>query len=179
MKPIKVITTLKIKNAIRDIPNFPKKGIMFKDITKLLAEPTIFAAVVNKLWQKFKKLKVNKIVVIESRGFIFGSPLAYKLKAGIVPVRKKGKLPYKTISASYCLEYGKATLEMHTDALKAGDRVVIIDDLLATGGTVSATIELVEKLKAKIVGIGVLIELTFLKGREKLKGNKVVSLIKY
>ena len=172
-------TKLSIKDSIRDIPNFPKKGIMFKDITKLLADPILFADVVNKLEKEFIKYKVNKIVVIESRGFIFGAPLAYKLKAGIVPVRKKGKLPYETIAASYSLEYGKATLEMHIDALEPGDRVVIIDDLLATGGTVSATIELVEKLKAKIIGIGVLIELTFLKGREKLKGNKVVSLIKY
>jgi len=172
-------TKLNIKDSIRDIPNFPKKGIIFKDITKLLSDPFLFADVVNKLEKAFKKYKVNKIVVIESRGFIFGAPLAYKLKAGIVPVRKKGKLPYKTIAASYSLEYGKATLEMHIDALEPGDRVVIIDDLLATGGTVSATIELVEKLKAKIIGIGVLIELTFLKGREKLKGNKVISLIKY
>ena len=172
-------TKLSIKDSIRDIPNFPKKGIMFKDITKLLADPILFADVVNKLEKEFIKYKVNKIVVIESRGFIFGAPLAYKLKAGIVPVRKKGKLPYETIAASYSLEYGKATLEMHIDALEPGDRVVIIDDLLATGGTVSATIELVEKLKAKIIGIGVLIELTFLKGREKLKGNKVISLIKY
>jgi len=169
----------KLKNVIRDIPNFPKKGIIFKDITKLLADPVLFANVVDKFEQAFKKLKIDKVVVIESRGFIFGAPLAYKLKTGIIPVRKKGKLPYKTIAASYSLEYGKATLEMHTDALEAGDRVVIIDDLLATGGTVSAAIELVEKLEAKIIGIGFLIELTFLKGREKLKGNKVVSLIKY
>jgi len=172
-------TNLKLKNSIRDIPNFPKKGIIFKDITRLLADPVLFANAVYKFEQAFKKLKIDKVVVIESRGFIFGAPLAYKLKTGIVLIRKKGKLPYKTIAASYCLEYGKATLEMHTDALEPGDRVVIIDDLLATGGTVSATIELVEKLKAKIVGIGFLIELTFLNGREKLKGNKVVSLIKY
>src|SRR3989344_1800434 len=154
-----------LKTAIRDVPDFPKKGILFKDITTLLGRADVFQKVIDQIAEHYKSKKVTQVVIIESRGFIFGTPVAYKLKAGVVPVRKKGKLPYKTFSATYALEYGTDTLEMHEDALKPGDRVLIIDDLLATGGTSKATAELVEQAGGKIVGFAFLIELGFLKGR--------------
>ncbi len=168
-----------LKTAIRDIPDFPKKGILFKDITTLLENGELFQKVIDELADHYKSKKIEKVIGIESRGFIFGAALAYKLKAGVIPIRKKGKLPYKTISATYALEYGTDTLEMHEDAVKKGTRVLIVDDLLATGGTAKATAELLKKVGAKIVGIAILIELTFLKGRENLKGQDVFSLIKY
>ncbi len=167
-----------ISIAIRDIPDFPKKGIIFKDITPVLHSGALFAEVTDILYSMYKNNIPDYIVAIESRGFIFGSALAYKMGCGIVPVRKKGKLPYKTIDMTYDLEYGTATVEVHEDALKKGDSVVLIDDLLATGGTAAASIKLVEKLGAKIIGVNFLIELEFLKGRERLAGYKVDSLIK-
>ncbi len=168
-----------LKKLIRDIPDFPKKGIIFKDITTLLKEGNSFKEAVDKLAESVKGKKIDHVVSVEARGFIFGSALAYKLGTGIIPVRKPGKLPYKTYQVTYDLEYGQDTLTMHQDAIKPGEKVLIVDDLLATGGTTAATIELVKKLKGEIVGIVFLIELTFLKGIEKLKGYPVFSLIKY
>ena len=168
-----------LKSIIRDVPDFPKKGIIFKDVTTLLARGDIFSKVIDQIAGHYKSKKVEKVLGVESRGFIFGAPVAYKLNAGVVPIRKKGKLPYKTISATYALEYGTDTLEMHEDAFKKGARVLIVDDLLATGGTARATAELVEKVGGKIIGFAFLIELAFLKGRKNLKGYDIFSLIKY
>lgn len=168
-----------IRSAIRDIPDFPKPGILFKDITPVLSDPKLFRAAVNLFALRLKKARITKIVAIESRGFLFGAALAHKLGIGLVPVRKKGKLPYHTIDVSYDLEYGSAVLEMHKDALTRKDRVAIIDDLLATGGTAAATVQLCRKLGAKVVEVDFLVELAFLKGRSKLKGIKVFAPIVY
>lgn len=167
-----------LKRFIRDVPGFPKEGIIFKDITTLLKNGDEFCAVIDKIVNRYKSKKIDSVVSVEARGFILGSAVAYKLGAGLVPVRKKGKLPYKTYSVSYDLEYGKDTLEIHQDAIKKGARVLIVDDLLATGGTISAVIELIKKMGGKVIGIAFLIELTALNGRDKLKGYQVFSLIK-
>jgi adenine phosphoribosyltransferase len=167
-----------LKKYIRDIPGFPKEGIIFKDITTLLKNPKAFKKAIDTMALKFKGRKIDAILSVESRGFLFGAALAYKLGAGIIPIRKKGKLPYKTHSISYDLEYGKDTLEIHQDAFKAGARVLIVDDLLATGGTTRAVIDLVEMMGGKIDGLAFLIELLPLKGREKLKGYPILSLIR-
>ena len=169
----------KLKSVIRDIPDFPKEGIVFKDITPLLRDKNTFRRAIDFLYDHYKNKKIDVVVSVESRGFILGSVLAYKLGAGFVPVRKKGKLPYKTHSITYDLEYGQDTLEMHEDSILKSDRVLIIDDLLATGGTLSAAVDLTKKMGGDIIGIGFLIELTFLNGRDRLKGYDVVSLIKY
>ncbi|MFB0528304.1 MAG: adenine phosphoribosyltransferase [bacterium] len=169
----------RLKELIRSIPDFPKKGILFRDITTLLQNGPQFHQAIDILAEHYEGKKIDKIVAVESRGFIIASPLAYKLNAGIIPVRKKGKLPYKTVETTYELEYGTDTLEMHADAFPPGANILIVDDLLATGGTAKATIDLVEKLKGKVVGICFLIELTDLKGMEKLKGYEVLSIIKY
>lgn len=166
-----------LKSSIRDIPGFPKEGIIFKDITTLLGNKDRFRQAVDLFAEKFKDKKIDVVLSVEARGFIFGSALAYKLGTSIVPVRKKGKLPFKTYSVTYDLEYGKDTLEIHQDAFKKGDNILIVDDLLATGGTSRAVIDLVEKMGGKIIGLAFLIELTPLKGREKFKGYNVVSLI--
>ncbi len=168
-----------LKKYIRSIPDFPKQGILFRDITTLLKNKAAFKKAINSLAQAVKGKKIDYIIAIESRGFIFGAPLAYKLGAGFVPVRKKGKLPAETISAEYALEYGTDSLHVHKDAIKPGARVLIVDDLLATGGTMAAVCQLATQLKAKISGIIFLIELCGLKGREKLKGYPVYSLIQY
>ncbi len=168
-----------LAEKIRDVPDFPQPGIIFKDITTLLKDPEAFSVAINKLTQPFKGMTIDLVVGMESRGFIFGAPLAYNLGAGFVPVRKMGKLPAQAIRAEYALEYGTATLEIHEDAIKSGQKVLIIDDLLATGGTVSATIDLIERLGGDVVAIAFLIELTFLNGREKLRGREVISLIRY
>jgi adenine phosphoribosyltransferase len=173
------IDEVDLKKCIRDIPNFPKEGIVFKDITTLLSDPVAFRESVDRLAKRFKDDKIDYVVGVEARGFIFGSVLAYKLGAGFVPVRKKGKLPYKTKSVSYQLEYGSDTLEIHEDAIKAGSRVLIVDDLLATGGTISAVAELICSQKAKIAGIAFLVELSFLKGKDRLKDFEVYSLIQF
>ena len=154
---------LLLTKFIRDVPDFPKKGIIFKDITPLLKNSKSLKTMVDIFYNYYKSKKIDKIVSMESRGFIIGSALAYKLGAGFVPVRKKGKLPYKTISVTYDLEYGKDTLEIHKDSINPGDHVLIIDDVLATGGTAKAVTELIEKLSGKIAGLGFLIELSFLK----------------
>jgi adenine phosphoribosyltransferase len=175
-------TTMKkgdLKKSIRDVPDFPKPGILFKDITPLLSDPIAFKKSINMLVKKYKKENITHVVAVESRGFIFGSPVAYKLGAGFIPVRKKGKLPYKTRNVSYQLEYGTDTLEMHEDALNAQSRVLIVDDLLATGGTVEAVAKLVKGFGAAIVGIAFVIELRFLHGNKKLAEYPLYSIIKY
>ncbi|MDP8265004.1 MAG: adenine phosphoribosyltransferase [Candidatus Aceula lacicola] len=169
----------KLQDYIRDIPDFPKKGIIFKDITTLLNDKIAFKKSIDALAKKFKGKKIDYVVSVEARGFIFGAALAYKLQAGFVPVRKKGKLPSKTKSVTYDLEYGTDTLEIHSDAIKKNAKVLIVDDLLATGGTVKATTQLLKGFKASIVGIAFLIELKFLKGRDKLKKFPICALIEY
>ena len=169
----------KLKGAIRDIPDFPKPGIVFKDITPLLQNSALFKTTLERLAGPFQRKGITHVASIESRGFIFGSPVAYLLGAGYIPIRKKGKLPFKTLSHTYELEYGTDTLEIHSDALDGSARVLVIDDVLATGGTARATCQLVEKLKAKVAGLSFVIELEFLHGREKLRGYEVTSLLRY
>ena len=168
-----------LEKSIRNIPDFPKPGIIFRDITSLIQNKTAFKKAVDLLAAKYKNKKIDKVVGVEARGFIFGAALAYKIGAGFVPVRKKGKLPCKTICAAYELEYGTDSLEIHADALKPGEKILIIDDLLATGGTVKAVTGLVNQLKGKIQGIGFVIELVDLKGRDKLKDYPVFSLVTF
>jgi len=168
-----------IEKAIRNIPDFPKPGIQFKDITPVLADSRLFAASIDLLTEGFAPGSVDAIVGIDARGFIFAAAAALKLKTGFIPVRKKGKLPYSTYEQSYDLEYGTNTIAIHTDALKPGTRVLLIDDLLATGGTAQAAAQLVDKIGAKILQITFLIELGFLQGRTKLASFPVRSLIKY
>lgn len=168
-----------LKNSIRDIPDFPKKGIIFKDITTLLKDGKKFQKTVDCIADRYKEKKIDKVVSVEARGFIFGSAVAYKLGAGLIPVRKKGKLPHETNRVEYELEYGKDILEIHKDAINPGDNVLIIDDLLATGGTMKAVCELVEKMGGQVVEVAFLIELTFLKGRDRLKGHQIFSLIEF
>ncbi len=168
-----------LKSKIRDVPDFPKKGIVFKDITPLLKDPVALAQAIREMKYHCLGKRIDAIVGIESRGFILGSVLAHELGVGFVPVRKAGKLPWTTIKEEYLLEYGSAALEIHKDAIKEGENVIICDDLLATGGTALATAKLVEKLGGHVSGFLFLVELTFLKGAEKLKNYEVVSLIKY
>lgn len=167
------------KGKVRDIKDFPIKGINFKDITPILEDPVIFRALIDAFAERFKNEKVAKVVGIDARGFLLASAVAYLLRAGMVIVRKKGKLPYKTIIEEHDLEYGKGTLEIHVDAIKEGERVLIIDDVLATGGTAGAAVRLVEALKGNIVGLGFLLELTQFPGREKLKKYRIESLIEF
>ena len=164
---------------IRDIPDFPKKGIIFKDITPLLMNTEAFEEVINRFYKYYKDKNITKVIAIESRGFIFGGPLALRLGAGFVPVRKPGKLPFTTHREEYELEYGTDTIEIHTDGVCEAEKVIIIDDLLATGGTAEATAHLVEQCGGEIIGFGFLVELTFLNGISKLKDYDVLSLIKY
>lgn len=172
-------TTKDLAASIREIPDFPKPGILFRDITTLLKDGQSLRAAIDGLDDKIGKRAVDVVVGMESRGFIFGAPIAYKRGVGFVPVRKLGKLPADVVSVEYDLEYGSATLEMHKDAIKPGAKVLIVDDLLATGGTVAGTIELVKQLKGEIVACAFLIELTALHGRDKLGGYDVVTLISY
>ena len=159
----------KLKSAIRDVPDFPKKGIIFKDITPILKNSELFSLAIENMVEPFKKQKIDSVVAIEARGFIFGGAIARKLNCGMIPVRKPGKLPSDTYSVTYELEYGTDKLEIHTDAINKGNRILIVDDLLATGGTVEGVGKLVEKSGGEIVGISFLIELTFLNGRKRLK----------
>src|SRR5436190_14037065 len=172
-------TSSEIEHAIRNIPDFPKAGIQFKDITPVLADARLFSGCVDLLTQDIKPGTVDAVVGIDARGFIFAAAAAVKLEAGFVPIRKKGKLPYQTHEQEYELEYGTATVAVHVDALKPGNRVLLIDDLLATGGTAAAAAALVQKLGATILEISFLIELQFLNGRQKLKDHKVSSLVLY
>jgi adenine phosphoribosyltransferase len=172
-------TPADIERAIRNVPDFPKPGIQFKDITPALADAKLFSGCIDLLIDGFKPGQVDAVVGIDARGFIFAAAAAVKLEAGFVPVRKKGKLPYKTHEQEYDLEYGTNSIAMHVDALKPGSRVLLIDDLLATGGTAAAAAALVQKLGAHILEISFLIELKFLNGRDRLKGHKVRSVIVY
>ncbi len=171
--------TSTLQKIIRDIPDFPKKGIIFKDITPILKHPEAFRYAIDCIAEQIAPKKLDYIVGIESRGFIFSPVLAYKLNAGFIPVRKKGKLPHKTEQIAYALEYGEAVLEIHRDALDAGARVAIVDDLLATGGTAAAAARLVEKLGGQVECFAFLVELEFLEGRKKLEGYDIFSLVKY
>ena len=168
-----------LRKYIRNVPDFPKKGIVFRDITTLLKNPIALKEAIEQLYESTKGLKIDKVVGIESRGFIFGAMLAERLNAGFVLLRKPGKLPAETEKELYDLEYGRDSIEIHKDAISPGDKVLIHDDLLATGGTAKAAIKLVEKLGGEVVQVLFLIELSFLKGREKLKGYNVKSLIDY
>ena len=168
-----------IKGLIRDVPDFPEPGIVFKDITPVLAHPIAFSTITDLIVVRFGRGNVDKVVGIEARGFIIASPVAYHFGAGFVPVRKKDKLPWETEAAAYQLEYGTATLEIHRDAVQPGERVLIVDDVLATGGTAKATAELVERIGGKVVGIACLIELDFLNGRDRLDGYDLFTLLRY
>ncbi len=168
-----------LKSKIRAVPDFPKPGILFYDITTLLADPEAFRVVIDRLAAPYAQQKIDKIVGIESRGFIFGAPLAERLNIGFVPVRKPGKLPADFIEESYDLEYGSNTLCIHKDAISSGERVLVIDDLLATGGTMAATAKLIQRLEGEIVALACVIELLFLNGREKLNAHPVFSVLTY
>jgi len=168
-----------LKSKIRSIPDWPQKGVIFRDITPVLENKKLFRFLIDEIAKFCRRKKIDKIVGIDARGFILASALAYKLKTGLSIVRKKGKLPWKTVRKNYKLEYAAETLEMHKDAVKPGEKILLCDDLLATGGTMKATADLVKKLDGKIVGILFFIELENLRGRKKLKGYKVKSLIKF
>jgi adenine phosphoribosyltransferase len=168
-----------LKNIIRDVPDFPKKGIIFKDITTLLADAGSFQKMVDLLSHRYIGQKIEKVVGVEARGFIIGAALAYKLGAGIVLVRKPGKLPSETFKKTYDLEYGTDTLEIHTDAIKKGEKILIADDLLATGGTMAAVVDMVNSMEGEIVECCFMAELEFLHGRSKLPAGKVFSLLKF
>ena len=168
-----------LKRLIREVPDFPKKGILFYDITTLLRDRLGFASLIDALSEHYLEKDIDLVLGMEARGFIFGPALAYRLNAGFVPVRKPGKLPAATARVEYDLEYGSNALEIHRDAIHTGQRVIIVDDLLATGGTAAATVKLAQSLGAEIAGLGFVVELDFLKGREKLKGSDVFSLLHY
>jgi adenine phosphoribosyltransferase len=170
---------LDLKQKIRDIPDFPKKGVVFRDITTLLSDGGSFRYAVDRMSEHYENKKIDLVLGAEARGFIFGAVIAYKLGIGFIPVRKPGKLPFKTCQASYDLEYGQNVLQMHIDAVRKGDRVLVVDDLVATGGTAKAKAELVEKMGGIVEGFCFLIELEFLKPREALEGYDVFSIVKY
>ncbi|HZD79679.1 MAG TPA: adenine phosphoribosyltransferase [Actinomycetota bacterium] len=169
----------RLRGLIRDVPDFPQPGIVFKDITPLLADEIAYSTVIDLMVVHFGRGNVDKVVGIEARGFILAAPVAYHFGAGFVPVRKKDKLPWDTETAEYALEYGTATLEIHKDAVTPGERVLIVDDVLATGGTAKATADLVERIGGKVIGLSFLIELDFLKGRERLEGYDLLTLLTY
>jgi len=168
-----------LKKLIREVPDFPKKGILFYDITTLLKDKVGFATLIDALSEHYLNEKIDTVLAIEARGFIFGPALAYRLNAGFVPIRKPGKLPAETVRLTYDLEYGQDTLEIHKDAIQPGQRVIIVDDLLATGGTANACAKLARSLGADIAGMGFVVELDFLNGREKFNGTEVFSLLHY
>jgi adenine phosphoribosyltransferase len=168
-----------VRALVRDVPDFPQEGIVFKDITPLLADELAFSTVIDLIVVHFGRGNVDKVVGIEARGFILASPVAYHFGAGFVPVRKKDKLPWETEAAEYSLEYGTATLEIHKDAVRPGERVLVVDDVLATGGTARATAELIERIGGKVVGLSFLIELGFLNGRKRLEGYDLFTLLNY
>jgi adenine phosphoribosyltransferase len=169
----------KLRAAVRDVPDFPKKGIVFKDITPVLSDSGLFRASIDLFLERCRGREIDKIVGIDARGFVFGSAVAYELGVGFVPIRKRGKLPYRTDTAKYSLEYGEAEMEMHTDALTVGERVVLVDDLLATGGTSAAATALIRKVGGDLVEAQFLIELEFLDGRKRLEPTPVTSFLKY
>jgi adenine phosphoribosyltransferase len=169
----------RLKESIRTVPNWPIQGVMFRDITTLLQDPGAFRESCDVLYNRYKDVEVDKIVGIDARGLVFGAVLAYKMNIGFVPVRKKGKLPYKTIQASYTLEYGESVVEMHEDSIARGEKIIIVDDLIATGGTIAAAAELVEKLGGEILELACVIELPDLKGREKVENYKLFSMMEF
>jgi adenine phosphoribosyltransferase len=169
----------KLRAGVRDVPDFPKKGIVFKDITPILSDHELFRASINLFLERCRGKNIDKIVGIDARGFLFGSTVAYELGVGFVPIRKRGKLPYKTEVAKYSLEYGEAEMEMHVDAIKPGEQIVLVDDLLATGGTSAAAAALIARAGGKLLEAQFLIELEFLHGREKLAPTPVISFLKY
>ena len=169
----------RVKSLIRDVKDFPKKGIVFKDITPVLADATTFTRIVGALEAYGRKRGTELVAGIESRGFLFGAAVAARLEVGLIPIRKKGKLPWKTVSQSYDLEYGKDTIEIHKDAVKKGQRVLVVDDVLATGGTMVGACKIVEKVGGVVAGATCLIELTFLDGQKKLKGKDFYSIVQY
>jgi len=173
------VSAEELRAKIREVPDFPKPGILFYDITTLLKDAAAYREAIRLMLDPYRGERLDVVVGMESRGFIFSGPIAYELSAGLVPVRKLGKLPAETLSVEYALEYGSNTLEIHRDAIQPGQRVLIVDDLLATGGTVQGTIELVEQLKGDIIGLAFLVELEFLHGRDRLDGRKVTSVIRY
>ena len=169
----------KLRAAVRDVPDFPKPGIVFKDITPILSDGALFRASIDLFLEKCQGKAIDKIVGIDARGFLFGSAVAYKLGVGFVPLRKKGRLPYKTESAAYSLEYGEAEMELHIDAIESGEKIILIDDLLATGGTSASAVTLIKKVGGDLIEAQFLIELEFLHGRKKLDPTPVVSFLKY
>jgi adenine phosphoribosyltransferase len=172
-------TVERLRAAVRDVPDFPKKGITFKDITPVLSDPSLFRASIDLFLERCRGREVDKIVGIDARGFVFGSAVAYELGVGFVPIRKRGKLPYRTEIAKYSLEYGEAEVEMHIDAVTQGERVVLVDDLLATGGTSAAAAVLIRKAGGQLLEAQFLIELEFLEGRKRLDPTPVTSFLKY
>jgi adenine phosphoribosyltransferase len=173
------VSVADLRAKIREVPDFPKPGILFYDITTLLKESDAYREAIDLLTKPYLDQKIDIVVGMESRGFIISAPMAYQLRAGFVPVRKLGKLPAETVSVEYALEYGTNTLEIHRDAIAPGQRVLIVDDLLATGGTVNGTIDLVRRLEGEVAGLAFLVELLFLKGRDRLEGHDVHSVIQY
>jgi adenine phosphoribosyltransferase len=170
---------MNIKDTIRSIPGWPIEEVIFRDLTTLMQNPEAYKETCDIFYKRYKEMPVDKVVGIDARGFVFGGVLAYHLNVGFVPVRKKGKLPYKTIEASYSLEYGESVVEMHADSIEPGEKVVIIDDLIATGGTIGAAVSLVKKLGGDILECGFVVELPDLKGREKIKDQKIFSLCEF
>jgi adenine phosphoribosyltransferase len=169
----------KLRGAVRDVPDFPKSGIVFKDITPILANGILFRQAIDLFLERGRGLQIDKVVCIDARGFLFGSAVAYELGLGLIPIRKKGKLPYRCESAAYTLEYGEAEMEMHIDSVQPGERIVLIDDLLATGGTSASAVALIKKVGGHLVEAQFLIELEFLRGHKKLDPTPVVSFLKY
>ena len=168
-----------LKAYVRDIPDFPQPGILFRDITPILSHPAAFKYVVDQLAERYRNQGIDCIVAIEARGFLFGAPMAHQLGVGLVPVRKEGKLPYQSLRAAYSLEYGTSVMEMHSDGIRPGQRVLVVDDLLATGGTLAATAKLVEQAGGKVAALAVVLELLGLEGRKLLAGYEVFSLVQY
>ena len=168
-----------IKEKIGTVPNWPIDGVMFRDITTLLQEPDVFRETCDAFYNRYKDMKIDKIVGIDARGFIFGAVLAYKMNVGFIPVRKKGKLPFKTIQETYTLEYGEDTLEIHEDAIQKNEKVIIVDDLIATGGTIGATVKLVKKLGGDIIECAFIVELPDLNGRDQIQGCKIYSITEF
>jgi adenine phosphoribosyltransferase len=169
----------RLRAAIRDVPDFPKPGILFKDITPVLNDPALFAAVVEELVARYAPMRIDRVAAMESRGFIFGAPLAARIGAGFVPLRKFGKLPHTTVAETFNLEYGTETLEIHTDAVQPGERVLVVDDLLATGGTAAAAVKLITRTGGTVVEMAFLVELAFLAGRDRIDGVPVYAMIRY
>ena len=170
---------MNLKDSIRSIPDWPIEGVIFRDITTLMQDPEAYRNACDVFYKRYKNLNIDKVVGIDARGFVFGAVLAYQLNVGFVPVRKKGKLPYKTVSEHYTLEYGKNTVEMHEDAITAGEKIVIVDDLIATGGTIEAAVKLVKKLGGDILECAFIVELPDLKGREKIKDQKIFTICEF